>query len=71
MSDAKEVMVHLTGPPSPFHTRLMGMGIFQGTKVQLIKDDPVNQLIILGVGFKRVVLRKHELINIEFRPTDD
>jgi len=69
MSYHQEVTVHLKGQASPFHTRLMGLGIFEGSKIQLIKDDPINQLVILGIGFKRVVLRNEELINIEFHPT--
>ncbi len=66
----KEVVIHLIGQPTALHNKLMTFGLFQGTTAQLIRDDKINKLLILGLGQKRIVLRKEELKGIELKESN-
>lgn len=67
MKKQREVYISSTSDVSLKQNRLMTFGIFEGSKVRIIKDDSFNNLLILGVGRKRIVLRKEELHDIQFK----
>jgi len=47
--------------------KLLTYGIYEGSQVEIIKDDVRNGLLIIGVGNKRIVLRKNELSGLQFQ----
>jgi len=69
----KEVFIDIQGSDKADlkQNRLMTFGIFQGSKVRIIKDDKINKMMILGVGQKRIALRKEELEGVKFIAAND
>lgn len=62
----KEYFIEWNSEANAKQNRLMTFGLFQGSKVRIIKDDTRNQMLILGIGNKRIAMRKEELTDVKF-----